>query len=209
MNDPIPVALRTEIGKSANRKLRKEGMIPATVYGLGEAAVSLKISPKVVAKILASETGMNSLLFMQREGTDIKRHVIIKDLQRSPVTGRLVHVDFMRVDPSRKIRVRVPIRLVGTPVGTKEGGMLEFVLREIEIQSLPGTIPPHIDVDVTPLKISENIRLEQIQLPADIELMDAPHSVICIVHGAKAEPVAASDEAGAAAPEGSEAAPSS
>jgi large subunit ribosomal protein L25 len=197
MEDAIKVALRTETGKSACRKLRREGLIPATVYGLGEETVSLKLSPKIVAKVLASDTGMNSLIHLQREGTDIKRHVIIKDLQRHPVTGRLSHVDFMRVDPSRKVRVRVPIRLNGTPVGIKEGGTLEFVHREIEIECLPKDIPAHIDVDISNLKIAENARVENVKLPSNIELLDAPQNVICIVHGKKAEEVAAE----AAAPE--------
>jgi large subunit ribosomal protein L25 len=203
MEDAIVVALRTETGKSANRKLRKEGLIPATVYGLGEDAVSLKIGPKIVAKVLASDTGRNSLVYLQREGTDIRRHVIIKDLQRHPVTGRLVHVDFMRVDPKHKVRVRVPIRLTGTPAGAKEGGTLEFVHREIEVECLPHAIPAHIDVDVSPLKIGENIRLGQVAIPAGIDVLDATHNVICIVHGRRAEetpeaPKAAAKEESAA-----------
>jgi len=198
MEDAILVGLRQEKGKSANRKLRNEGMIPATVYGLGEAPVSLKISPKIVSRVISSETGMNSLIYLQREGTDIKRHVIIKEVQRSPVTGRLIHVDFMRVDPKRKLRVRVPIRLLGTPVGAKEGGMLEFVHREAEIECLPGAIPAHVEVDVTPLKIGDNLRLDQLKLPDDVELLDAPHSVICIVHGKKAEETAATEQPAAA-----------
>ncbi|MDR2697321.1 MAG: 50S ribosomal protein L25 [Holophagales bacterium] len=191
MEDAIAVSLRTEIGKSANRKLRREGLIPATVYGLGEDAVSLKISPKIVARVLSSPTGMNSLIYLQREGTDIKRHVIIKSLQRNPITGRLIHVDFMRVDPKHKIRVHVPIHLVGTPVGIKEGGILEFVQREIEIECLPNLIPAHVDVDISHLRIAENIRLDEIKLPENIANMGVPHSVICIIHGQKAEEAAA------------------
>jgi large subunit ribosomal protein L25 len=190
MEDAIVVSLRTQIGKSANRKLRKEGMIPATVYGLGEDAVSLTIGPKIVARILSSDTGMNSLIYLQREGTDIKRHVIIKSLQRNPITGRLTHVDFMRVDPNRKLCLKVPIRLIGTPAGTKEGGMLEFVQRVVEIECLPKNIPAHIDVDVSHMKISDNLRLGELKLPGNIELLDPAHSVICIVHGQKAEEAA-------------------
>ncbi|MCL1908845.1 MAG: 50S ribosomal protein L25 [Holophagaceae bacterium] len=191
MDEAIAVALRTELGKSACRKLRREGLIPATVYGLGEETVSLKISPKIIAKVLASETGINSLIYLQREGTDIKRHVIIKDLQRNPVTGRLAHVDFMRVDPNRKVCVRVPFRLVGTPIGTKEGGRLEFVHREIEIECLPKDIPAHIDIDVTHLKISDSVRVEEVKLPASLQVMDSPNNVICVVHGQRAEEVVA------------------
>jgi len=203
MEDAISVALRTETGKSANRKLRKDGLIPATVYGLGEPSVSLKISPKIIARVISSPTGMNSLLYLQREGTDIKRHVIIKDLQRNAITGRLIHVDFMRVDPTHRLRVRVPIRLIGTPIGTKEGGMLEFVHREIEIQCLPNAIPAHIDVEVSHLKLNENIRLDELKLPENIEVLDIPQNVICIVHGKKA-----SDEVAEEAP-AEEATPSS
>jgi len=199
MEEAIKVALRTETGKSACRKLRQEGMIPATVYGLGENCVSLKISPKIVAKVISSDTGMNSLIYLQREGTDIKRHVIIKDLQRHPVTGRLIHVDFMRVDPNRKVKVRVPIRLIGTPIGVKEGGTLEFVHREIEIECLPKNIPAHINVEISHLKIAENERLENIKLPNETVLMDDPHNVICIVHAKRGEEVAATDAAAAEA----------
>jgi large subunit ribosomal protein L25 len=202
MEDAIIVSLRTLTGKSANRKLRKEGLIPATVYGLGEDAVSLSIGPKIVARILSSDTGRNTLIYLQREGTDIKRHVIIKSLQRHPVTGRLVHVDFMRVDPSHKLRVKLPIRLVGTPVGAKEGGMLEFVQRVVEVECLPKDIPAHVDVDVTHMKISDNLRLSELKLPDNIELLDPGHNVICIVHGQRAEevaPEAAATEAAAPA----------
>jgi len=200
MEDAIVVGLRAETGKSANRKLRKEGMIPATVYGLGESAVSLKISPKIISRVISSETGMNSLIYLQREGTDIKRHVIIKEAQRHPVTGRLIHVDFMRVDPKRRIRVRVPIRIVGTPIGAKEGGMLEFVHREVEIECLPSAILSHINAEVTPLRIGDNLRLDQIKLPAEVEVLDAPNSVICIVHGKKAEETVAGQVAEESAP---------
>ncbi|MCL1893195.1 MAG: 50S ribosomal protein L25 [Holophagaceae bacterium] len=191
MDSAIAVALRTETGKSACNKIRREGLIPATVYGLGEETVSLKINPKIVARVLSSETGVNSLIYLQREGTDIKRHVIIKDLQRNPVTGRLAHVDFMRVDPNRKVKIRVPIHLIGTPAGAKEGGRLEFVNREMEVECLPKDIPAHIDVDVTHLKISDNIRVEEVKLPANVHLLDAPNNVICIVHGQKAEEIVA------------------
>lgn len=139
----IVVSKRESLGKAASKQLRKNGLIPAVVYGLNEAPVALAISPKVVAKIISSEAGMNSVVFMQREGTDIKRHVVIKDVQRHAVTGRLRHVDFLRVDPTHKIRVKVPVKIVGVPYGVKtQGGLLEFVHRQIEIECLPSSSPP-------------------------------------------------------------------
>jgi large subunit ribosomal protein L25 len=187
MEDVIIVKKRDKVGKTETNKMRKEGLIPATIYGLSEAAVSVAISPKVVARVLASDAGKNSVIYMQREGTDIQRHVIIKEVQRSPRTGRLVHVDFMRVDPTHKVRVTVPIKLKGIPVGTKEGGILDFVHRFIEVECLPAFIPAHIDVDVTNLKIDDSIRLDEVQLDSHLTLHGDAHNIICVVHGKRAE----------------------
>jgi large subunit ribosomal protein L25 len=185
--EAILVTKREKVGKASSRELRKTGIIPATIYGLGEAAVSVGISPKIVARILASDTGMNTMIYLQREGTDIKRHVIIKDLQRDPVTGRLSHVDFMRVDPTHKVKVSVPIVLKGTPLGVKEGGLLDFVHRHIEVECLPAFIPAHIDVNVDHMVVGDVIRLDQIQLDAHLTVLGDAHNVICSVHGKKAE----------------------
>jgi len=186
-NEVITVAKRDKVGKSATRDLRAAGMIPASIYGLGDAAVSIGINPKIVARVLASDTGMNSLIHLQREGTDIKRHVIIKDVQRDPVTGRLSHVDFMRVDPSHKVKVHVPIVLKGTPAGVKEGGILDFVHRQIEVECLPAFIPGHIDIDVAHMVVGDVMRLDQIQLDGHLTVLGDAHNVICSVHGKKAE----------------------
>ncbi len=195
----IQVALRESIGKSASKGLRKQGMIPAVIYGLNEPPVAIAISPKTVARIIASETGMNSLIHLQREGTEIKRHVIIKDVQRDPVTRRLVHVDLMRVDPDHKVRVKVRIVLKGTPVGVKEGGLLDFTHREIEVECLPSFIPAHIDVNVDHLKVGDALRLDQLNLDSHLTVHGDAHNVICCVVGKKAEDEA-EPEAAAAAP---------
>ncbi len=183
----IVVAQRERVGKAETKKLRKQGLIPATIYGLGEAPVSIAISPKTVARIIASDTGLNSLVYLQREGTDIKRHVIIKDVQRDPVTRRLVHLDFMRVDPTHKVRVQVPIRLKGTPAGVKEGGILDFVHRVIEVECLPAFIPGHIDVDVSAMVVGSSLRLDQLQLDSHLTVLGDAHNVICAVQGKEAE----------------------
>ena len=182
------VPKRETFGKAAIRDLKKSGLIPAVVYGLTEPPVAISISPKAVARVLASETGLNSVVFLQREGTDIKRHVIIKDVQRHPITGRLRHIDFMRVDMTLKVRVKVPVRLVGTSIGVKgQGGILDFAHREIEIECLPSIIPPHIDVDITNLAVGDSIRFEQITLGANIVITGDAHQVVCSVHGKAAE----------------------
>jgi large subunit ribosomal protein L25 len=184
----LVVPKRETFGKAAIRDLKKSGLIPAVVYGLTEPPVAISISPKAVARVLASETGLNSVVFLQREGTDIKRHVIIKDVQRHPITGRLRHIDFMRVDMTLKVRVKVPVRLVGTAIGVKgQGGILDFAHREIEIECLPSIIPAHIDVDITNLSVGDSIRFEQITLGANIIFTGDAHQVVCSVHGKAAE----------------------
>lgn len=197
--ETIVVAKRERVGKSASRELRKSGLIPATIYGLNEPPVSITISPKIVARVLASDTGMNSMLHLQREGTDIKRHVIIKDVQRDPITGRLAHLDFMRVDPTHKVRVHVPIVLKGTPAGVKEGGLLDFVHRTIEVECLPGFIPGHIDINVDHMHVGDTIRLDQVKLDPHLTVLGDAHNVICSVHGKAAEEEPAAAEAAAPA----------
>jgi len=194
------VPKRESFGKAATRDLRKSGMIPAVIYGLNEPPVAVAISPKAVARVIASDAGMNSVVFLQREGTDIKRHVIIKDLQRDPITSRLRHVDFMRVDMTVKVRVKVPVRLVGTAIGVKsQGGILDFAHREIELECLPSIIPSHIDVDITGLSVGDSIRFEQIALQPNVAFTGDAHQVVCAIHGEAAEEEAA--VAAAAEPE--------
>lgn len=185
--ETIVVAKREKVGKNATRDLRKANLIPAVIYGLNEPAVPVAISPKVVARIIASESGMNSLISMQREGTDIKRHVIIKDLQRDPVTGRLSHIDFMRVDPTHKVRVKAPLVLKGNPVGVKEGGILDFIHREVEVECLPAFIPGHIDIQVGHMRIGDTLRLDQVTFDSHLTLIGDTHNVICAIHGKPAE----------------------
>ncbi len=199
--DIIVVAKRETLGKAASKQLRKNGLIPAVVYGLNEPPVALAISPKVVAKIIASESGLNSVVYMQREGTDIKRHVVIKDVQRHAVTGRLRHIDFLRVDPTHKIRVKVPVKLVGVAYGVKtQGGMLDFVHRHIEIECLPNLIPAHIDVNVEALKVGDSVRFDQLGLASTLTILGDAHEVVCAVHAKAAEEEAPAAEGAAAAP---------
>jgi len=194
----IVVSPREATGKGASRELRKIGKIPATVYGLNEAPVSVGVSPKVVARILATDSGMNSLVEIEIEGKGVKNHVIIKDLQRHPVTGRLSHIDFMRVDPTHKVRIHVPIVLKGNAPGVKEGGILDFVHRVIEVECLPAHIPGHIDVDVSTMQIGDSVRLDQIAIDSHLTLIGDAHNIICALHGKAVEEEAPAAEAAAA-----------
>ncbi|HZU52718.1 MAG TPA: 50S ribosomal protein L25 [Holophagaceae bacterium] len=200
--ETIVVSKRETLGKAASNQLRKSGMIPAVVYGLGEPPVAIAINPKVAAKIIASEAGLNSVVYMQREGTDIKRHVVIKEVQRHAVTGRLRHIDFLRVDPTHKIRVKVPVKIIGIAYGVKtQGGMLDFVHRHIEIECLPNLIPAHIDVNVENLKVGDSVRFDQLGLASTLTILGDAHEVVCAIHAKVAEEAAPAAEGAAAAAE--------
>ena len=191
----IQVVKRERTGKVSTNVLRKSGMIPAVIYGLNELPVAVAISPKVVARIIASDSGMNSMIYLQLDGTDIRRHVIIKDLQRHPVTGRLAHVDFIRIDPTHRVRVKVQIRLKGTPVGVKAGGMLDFTHREVEIECLPNLIPPYLDVNIDHLNVGDSLRIDQIALSSYLTIHGDTHNVVCSVLGKQVDASASEADA--------------
>lgn len=194
----IVVAKREKVGKNATRDLRNANLIPAVIYGLNEPTVPVAISPKVVARIIASESGMNSLINMQREGTDIQRHVIIKDVQRHPVTGRLSHIDFLRVDPTHKVRVKAPLVLKGNSIGVKEGGILDFIHREVEVECLPAFIPGHIDINISGMRIGDTLRVDQVTFDSHLTIIGDTHNVICTIAGKPVEEVTEAVEAPAA-----------
>ncbi len=154
MEATLEAVLRETRGKNEARRLRVAGKIPAVVYGGGQEPQSVAVSPKDLSRLLHSESGLNTLIDLQVGGASTK--VIVKAYLLQPVTQQLLHADFYRVDLSRKVQVKVAVRLHGEPRGVKvQGGVLDFVHREIEIESLPAEIPEHIDIDVTNFMIGD------------------------------------------------------
>src|SRR5262245_35657928 len=144
----VEVSERTGVGKGLAGRLRRQGQLPGIVYGLGLAPFSVTAETRRIEQVLQLETGINTIFNLYLSGQDKSRAVMIRDLQRDPVTDQLVHVDFVRVDLAKSVRVQVPVRLIGIPEGVKtEGGILEHVLREVEVECLPTAIPEHLDVD--------------------------------------------------------------
>lgn len=153
-------------GKNAARRLRREGRIPAVLYGLAEAArsegVSLAVDPKALLRILHSESGVNTIIALQMPGGRTET-VLVKAFQLDPISHDLLHADFYRFAMDKKIEVTVQVVLHGQPVGVKQqGGLLDFVHREIELECLPADIPEHIDVDVSELSIGQGVRLRDL-----------------------------------------------
>src|SRR5215470_4688059 len=168
---------RSEKGKNINRRLRAEGLIPGVLYGAKKDTVHVAVSPKEIGSILRSASGENTLFDLDLGGT--KRKVILKEYQVEPVKGRLLHADFYEVALDKTIEVSVHVELKGTPVGVKvQGGILDFVTRELEIECLPTDIPEKIVVDVSELELGKHIRVSDLKVTDKVKILTEPDVVI-------------------------------
>lgn len=174
---------RTDFRKSETKRIRREGGIPATVYGKGVESKAVTIPADEFAQLLKTPGGRLSLIDLKIDGKAQKAHpVLIKEIQRDPITKQILHVDLHRVSMNEPVHASVPIVLVGEAPGTKQGGILEQFTPALEIRTLPDHIPTHIDVDVSHLELGESIHVSDIQLPDGIELLGpVPENVVATV----------------------------
>ncbi|NIM01543.1 MAG: 50S ribosomal protein L25 [Acidobacteria bacterium] len=203
----LEVETREQLGKGPNGRLRAAGRVPANVYGLGMESFAVSVDPRRVEDLLRSASGRNTILTLSMKGAGASRDVMIREIQRDPVRETLQHVDFVRVDPDRKIQVRVPVNLVGTPEGVKnEGGLIDFIHREVLVNCLPSAIPEHIDGDIAELHVGQQLAVKDLKLAGDVEMVDDPDMVLVVIAQPKVEeePVEAEEEAVAEAAEGAE-----
>ncbi len=178
----IKVEKRDKTGKNANRQLRALGAVPAVVYGDKKDAVPITIDRKKVIELLKKGGGENAVFKLELAGTKASRHAMIRDLQVDPISRRIIHIDFQRIDLKEKVRVEVPIHLIGEPTGVKnEGGVLDFITREVEVECLPNDIPPALEIDVSALAIGDHVEAKDLVLPKNVELIDEPERVIVSV----------------------------
>jgi len=185
-------------GKNEARRLRARGAAPGVIYGSGSDAVAVAVDPKEVNKILHSKSGHNTIFNLSIKGGE-NTPVMIVDWQRDPIKENLLHVDMKRIDLTVKLRVQIPVHTTGVPNGVKlQGGLLEAITREIEIECLPDEIPEHFTVDTTELMIGQSIRASDIPLTGGMRLLSAPDAVITHVVALKAEVVEAAPVEGAA-----------
>jgi len=191
----IEVQPRHETGKNANRRSRASGKIPAVVYGGGKESVSIEVNRKALLDHLKGHSGENPIFLLSLGDKD--RHAMIRDMEVDPISRQVLHIDFQRVLMDQKIRVAVPVELVGTPVGVKvEGGMLDFVTREVHVECLPGDIPKHLEVDVTGVHVGQHVEAKDIKLPEGVTLLDEPEKVLASLgHSRTEEAEAAADRA--------------
>jgi large subunit ribosomal protein L25 len=181
---------RATRGKNEARRLRQSGRIPAVLYGAYQPAIAVSVNPKEIERILHSKTGHNTIFNLRLDGDSAP--VMIMDWQYQPVHDYLLHVDVKRIDLNQRLRVSIPVLTEGDAKGVKQqGGLLEIVTREIEVECLPDEIPEHFTVNVTELMIGQSVRAKEVALSGSMKLMSPPESVIAHVIALRAEVVAA------------------
>ncbi|MFL6058970.1 MAG: 50S ribosomal protein L25 [Rubrobacteraceae bacterium] len=170
---------REERGKNAARRLRASGMLPAVLYGDGDGASTALAVPDRVVDYTLQHMGDNALYDIDLGAGGSTARIV--DVHRDPVSGRLLHVDFAPVDMQRRIEVTVPLHVVGEAPGIEEGGVLQQVAYEVQIETLPGDIPQELTLDVSSLGMNENLTLADLRLPEGITLVSDPEEVAAIV----------------------------
>ena len=189
-----------KFNKNAARRVRAKGKIPAVVYGAAEPAVAIEVDPKQILKILHSDAGHNSIFDLEINGSTAKAKAMIVDWQYEPIKGSLMHIDLKRIALDKPIRVEVPIQLVGVATGVKnQGGILDQVLRELEIECLPGDIPSHIDLDVTNLSFGDVLRVADLPHSDKLKFLTDEEVAVAHVTAVKEEAAPAVDAVAAAA----------
>jgi large subunit ribosomal protein L25 len=172
---------REASGKNSNRRLRRAGRIPAVIYGSNKGSIPVAVDPVAVHGILTSETGHNTIFALKVDGGD-QANAMVTDYQLDPVSGALIHTDFLKIAMDQLLEVTVDIEVVGEAAGVKlDGGIMDTVTREIEIECLPGDIPESIKVDVSHLKINEYVRVKDIPVDPKVKILTEPDVVIVTI----------------------------
>jgi len=193
----ISATNRADRGKNAARRLRRRGLVPGIVYGGKGENLAVAVDPKALQRVLRSEAGRNAILKLSIADHG-STNAILKNLQVDPVKESFLHADFYRIAMDVAIRVTVPIHVVGEARGVKvDAGILELVIREIEVECLPGDIPERIDLDVADLGINQSLRVSDVPMPAKVKVLQAADQVVVHVVAVKEEEAA---PAAAAAP---------
>src|SRR5579862_2757694 len=196
-----------KFNKNAARRVRAAGNIPAVLYGAGHNAVAVEVDPKHISKILFSDTGHNTIFDVDL-GDKSPVKAMIVDWQREPIKDMLIHIDLKRIAMDKALRVSVRVKLMGVPVGVKTaGGILDQVLREVEIECLPSDIPNHIDVDVTNLNLFDVVRISDLPHSDKIKYLNAEDATVAHVVSIREEVVATPEAEAVAAVAGTPAEP--
>ncbi len=185
--------VRSEIGKSKVKALKTAGFIPAVVYSQGKESIPIKLSRHEFLTLIHHQRLENAIISLKIKG-DLKkasRSCMIKEMQHDPVAGDIRHIDLNEISLTKAIKVNVPVVTIGESTGVKQdGGALEYILREIEIECLPTAIPKNIEVDISALKIGDSVHVKDIKFSADIKVLSDQESVVLAIAAPMKEEVA-------------------
>jgi len=192
----LTVTKRKRMGKSGAREIRKEGNVPAVLYGKGTEPLSLVINPSELKTALSTEAGENTLLDIRvKDGeAETPKLSLLREIQYDYLTSKPIHFDFQALDMKKNITVNVPVQIEGRPIGVKEGGILEEVLREITVECLPTNIPNSFILDVTEMDIGDSIHISTLEIEEGVTILHEPEDTIVTVLAPKIEAVETEEE---------------
>jgi large subunit ribosomal protein L25 len=170
---------RTDLGSRPAGRLRRQGKVPAVVYGLGTDSVSITVAARELQHILAGEAGANSLITLDVEGQSVL--TLARQIHRHPTRGELVHVDFVRISRDVAVAAEIPVHLLGESEGVKDGGLLEQLMFNLTVEALPQHIPVAIEIDVSALTIGDYIRVSEMDLPEGVSTPVEAETVVAMV----------------------------
>jgi len=209
MEAVLEATVRDSRGKNEARRTRADGKVPAVVYGTtggGKAeATAISVEPKALRKILHSESGANTLISLKISGAKGDTRVLVKDYQLDPITHQILHADFYRIAMDKVLLITVPITVKGEAPGVKQqGGILEYVHRQVEVECLPGDIPEHIEINIGELMLHQGVRVRDVAMNPKVKVITDADTMLVHVIMPKAEevatPAAGAEGAAAAAP---------
>jgi large subunit ribosomal protein L25 len=164
--ETLQAAKRDVKGTTASKRLRRQGTVPAVIYGSSQREYMIQLNSKEFGDLVRRQSSQNFIVTLEIEGAQEKsKMAIVQDVQKDPLTGNLIHVDFRAVSENETIHAVVPIELTGEPAGVKGGGLLEQLLRDIEVHCRPGDLPSNISSDVNSLDIGDSLKVNELNLP--------------------------------------------
>ncbi len=174
----LEVREREQNGSRESRRMRRNGLVPGVLYGRGKTPHAICIPERDLRRVLTGAGGLHAILDVVLEGQKTTHPSILKEYQQDPIRGRLIHVDLQEVRLDQAIQAVVNVHLVGEAQGTKEGGVLSQVNREVNVEALPMEVPEHIDLDVSEMQIGDTLRVADLQVPEGVTLLDDPEETV-------------------------------
>ena len=172
------VTKRDSLGKEASKKFRRDGLIPAVVYGKNKENLNINVNHLKLKQIFKSDAGENTIIEMQVEDSDIKKKVLLKEAHLDTLTSNTIHLDFYEINESEKVKVSCPLKFTGKPEGVKNGGVIQTLANEVQVQCLPENIPNNIEIDIAHLEIGETFRVEDLTEVEGVDIVSNPNSTV-------------------------------